>query len=176
MTPLTRKLFRATRQGDINQVEQLLERGADIHATNHAGDTPLHVAVTERDANVARVLLKAGADINAVNHAGDTPLHVLVPFLEDEIARVLLEAGADPNVPNAAGDTPLLTALETSNRAIPTEVLLDHGANPNAPNDAGTTPLHMVARHFDDEAASLLLRSFALPAAQPVHPVCPTGE
>ena len=53
----------------------LLKQGADIHATNKNGWTPLHWGALNNATNTAEVLLKNGADVNAKNKNGDTPLH-----------------------------------------------------------------------------------------------------
>jgi uncharacterized protein len=54
-------------------VKQLLAAGADVHATNTAGDTCLHVAARHNyKAPVLCLLIKAGADLQAVNSSGKT--------------------------------------------------------------------------------------------------------
>lgn len=52
----------------------LLERGADVHARDENGDTPLHKAATYRSVGLAELLLKHDANINEINNYGDTPL------------------------------------------------------------------------------------------------------
>lgn len=52
----------------------LLDRGANVNARNHAGVTPLHLAIRARNLPVAQVLLQHGADPNAVDQRGSTPL------------------------------------------------------------------------------------------------------
>ncbi len=53
-----------------------IELGADIRATNQAGDTALHVAAAQAVDSVARLLVEKGADIEAKNKRGLTPLGV----------------------------------------------------------------------------------------------------
>jgi ankyrin repeat protein len=51
----------------------LLAAGADVHVTNEAGDTCLHVAARHNHkASVVCLLIKAGADLQAVNSEGKT--------------------------------------------------------------------------------------------------------
>ena len=67
-TPLHTAAFR----NDAEAVEDLLARGADANATNHARATPLHYGTgSER---IVRALLQAGAGVDAVSAAGLTPL------------------------------------------------------------------------------------------------------
>jgi ankyrin repeat protein len=54
-------------------VKVLLAAGADVHVTNHIGDTCLHSAARHNyKAPVLCLLIKAGADIHAVNSEGKT--------------------------------------------------------------------------------------------------------
>lgn len=58
-------LHRAVSFKHIDVVKQLLERGADVHATNKIGNTPLHIAAYTGAVDIAKVLLAAGADKDA---------------------------------------------------------------------------------------------------------------
>ena len=68
--------------GDIAMVKFLLAHGADVHAQNAHGRTPLHEVGTrtdkpDRDARavaVAKLLIAKGADVNAPDNDGWTPL------------------------------------------------------------------------------------------------------
>jgi ankyrin repeat protein len=57
-----------------------IELGADVNATNQAGETALHVAAQQAVDSVARLLVEKGANIEATNKRGLTPRGVaLVP-------------------------------------------------------------------------------------------------
>jgi hypothetical protein len=56
----------------------LLEAGADIHAQDKNGATPLHRAVRTRSAAAVQFLLDAGADPAIKNKPGSTPFHLAV--------------------------------------------------------------------------------------------------
>src|SRR5215472_5072850 len=62
-------------------VEFLIAHGADVHARNRLGATPLHYAadMNRRDADgqtrTIACLISAGADPNVTNRLGVTPLH-----------------------------------------------------------------------------------------------------
>jgi ankyrin repeat protein len=70
MTPL----FSAAMSGRKEATEYLIERGADIMATDLGGDTPLHQAALNAQPETCAVLIDAGADINAQDKRGDTPI------------------------------------------------------------------------------------------------------
>lgn len=52
----------------------LIERGADVHATDAGGHTPLHIAAENGLADVVKALVAAGADAHAVDAEMKTPL------------------------------------------------------------------------------------------------------
>jgi ankyrin repeat protein len=57
-------------------VQAAFEASGSINATNDAGDTALHAAVTHRYESVISYLVDHGADANARNRQGLTPLHI----------------------------------------------------------------------------------------------------
>ena len=56
----------------------LLESGAEVHARDKNGATPLHRAVRTRCAAAVRCLLDAGSDPAKKNKSGSTPFHLAV--------------------------------------------------------------------------------------------------
>jgi len=83
-------------------LKKLLELGANIHAKDVAGYTPLHHCLTCVSNSVtlrmARELLKAGADPNTKNRFGSSPLFEPVQAANMESINILLEFGADPDL------------------------------------------------------------------------------
>lgn len=82
--PGGRPLHAAVYQRHDDVVRLLLDRGADVRATDSAGWTPLHMAVANGQLALARTLLDAGADANArigvvagQQWSGRTPLGLL---------------------------------------------------------------------------------------------------
>jgi ankyrin repeat protein len=60
-------------------VTAAIELGADVNATNQAGDTALHVAAGRGLNTVVQLLADRGAQVNAKNKRGLTPLASLMP-------------------------------------------------------------------------------------------------
>jgi ankyrin repeat protein len=79
-------LFEAAKSGNLDQVQQLVESGADVnHRTKHDGpselnfgtfwgETPLHVAAVRGDKEMIEALLAGGADQTIKTAKGETPL------------------------------------------------------------------------------------------------------
>lgn len=45
LTKLNQELLYATAKGDLNEVKELLNKGADVNTQDSMGNTPLHLAV-----------------------------------------------------------------------------------------------------------------------------------
>jgi len=61
---------------NLDMVQLLLNKNANINATNKDGDTPLHIAVENENLDMIPLLLEKGANVNAENKDGYTPLHI----------------------------------------------------------------------------------------------------
>lgn len=105
---------RAKRQ--VQMIKLLLDSGADIHARDKNGATPLHRAVRNRCANAVKFLLDAGADATLRNKPGSTPFHLAVQntgrggsglevarAAQREIIQTLLDRGIRPALKDANG-------------------------------------------------------------------------
>jgi len=81
--------------GREEDVQRLLDQGADMSAHLLTGETSLHVAVLWGRHSVARLLLEHGADLSATTQRGHTPealavacsRHEMVAMLKAEPAR-----------------------------------------------------------------------------------------
>lgn len=104
----------------VRMIELLLEAGADIHAPDKNGATPLHRAVRTRCAAAVKALLDAGADAALKNKPGSTPFHLAVQntgrggsgaekakAAQREIIQAFLEHGISPKLKAANGKSVL---------------------------------------------------------------------
>ena len=62
--------------GQLEVVKWLVEKGADVNATNKDGRTVLHSAADSGQLDVVKWLVEKGADVNATDKDGKTVLHM----------------------------------------------------------------------------------------------------
>ena len=123
-------------------IEVLMEAGADVHARDMYGRTPVFYAVWNPPA--FEMLAEAGADLNVVSKVGATLLSWAASGGAPAVVELLLAAGADINARAAYGLTPLHSAAAGEAVAV-VELLLANGADVNARDDDNETPLHGAA-------------------------------
>jgi ankyrin repeat protein len=83
-------LWQIAAGGDIDQLQDLLDRGADVNASNPSGLTPLMVAAYHGRIEMVRALIKNGADVNATDDEGLTAAMLADDAGHDEIVRILV--------------------------------------------------------------------------------------
>jgi ankyrin repeat protein len=155
--------------------EHLLIRGANVNATNAAGETVLQLAARlETPAQTLRSILERKPDLEARNPRNLTPLQVACLNLNHGTVRILLEAGAnperlleagaDPNAATTSGATPMHAAALWPPPAV-MQKLLDHGGKVDPQDELGNTPLHVAARaNYREMVRFLLARGAAVNA------------
>jgi ankyrin repeat protein len=92
-------------------VQLLITLGADVHAVNVCGETPLHVAAACGELSV-QLLLEAGANLHAATATGFQPLHYAAGKCIWQLCRVLLDRGADVNATSSTGISVTRYALQ----------------------------------------------------------------
>ena len=87
---------------------------ADINAVNHAGETPLYLAVIQRQNGWSiDILLQAGANPN-IHKKGKIPLLASCEQANFHNVERLLKAGADINATDILGRSALYIAIQNS--------------------------------------------------------------
>jgi ankyrin repeat protein len=101
-----------------DEVQTLLDLGADIDVRNYKGKTALHYAAKAGFLKVINLLIEKGATVDATDQDGETPLFEAIrsTIKDGEKQRAALEAllvkGANPNLRNQKG----LTVLQVAQR------------------------------------------------------------
>ena len=158
-------LFEASRRGNQDLVNMLLNSGADVNSRlyqDEIGWTPLYDVVmseiyidgghrqtyidhtnSSSPLDMIQLLLDRGADPNAKYAHGGTVLHKAILLGEDYV-RLLILGGADVNARNDQQESILDLALDTSDHMI--DVLVECGVDLEARDLNGQTALFKAAQ------------------------------
>ena len=112
---------------NLDIIELLLEKGADVNGKDDNHYTPLHLSL---NSNISKLLIDHGADVNVKDCSGGTPLHSIIFEEDKDLVALLITNGADLNSMNEDGQTPLdyLTSAELEGVTAEIAVLLrKHG-------------------------------------------------
>jgi len=93
--------------GHVEIVKLLIDKGADVNATDDGQYSSLHLAVLNSNFEIARALLEAKCNVNHINVDKFTPLHTACNQGEVKFIQLLLDYGADPTLKDARGKTPI---------------------------------------------------------------------
>ncbi|KAK7905043.1 hypothetical protein WMY93_017650 [Mugilogobius chulae] len=105
-------LHRACIDGNLKQVQYLIDQGHPVNPRDYCGWTPLHEASNHGHYDIVAVLLDRGAYINDPGGAqceGVTPLHDALACGNLAVARLLIERGASVTLRNSRGETAMDT-------------------------------------------------------------------
>lgn len=75
--------------GELDDVQALIESGANVNAVGDEGFTPLHSAAIKGRVEAIKLLLKSGADPRMTNGWGKTPLQIAETGQHGEAAEIL---------------------------------------------------------------------------------------
>lgn len=101
------QLIEAVSSGAIEKVVELLNKGAEVNASNTRSCTLFHFAAIEGYTEIASLLLKHGASVKAQDDAGETPLHSEAEWGHTKVAMVLREHRANINAGDSTGSAQL---------------------------------------------------------------------
>ncbi|KAJ5931664.1 hypothetical protein N7516_006153 [Penicillium verrucosum] len=149
-------LFAASKGGFLDIVQLLIQKGADIGASNSFRETSLYIACENGHIEVVRLLLDKGADVHHPNQFGWTPVNTASDEGFSDIVLLLAERGADINVPNQCGETPLSNACYKGHIEV-VRLLLEGRADIEVENEPGETALFSACYKGHIEVVRLLL-------------------
>jgi ankyrin repeat protein len=168
-------LVYASRTGDIETAQALLDGGADINQTTRYGWSPLLAATQNQNYLMGKFLIEHGADVNLANKGAWTPLYLATDNRNIEggdyptrkadmdalaFITLLLDKGADVNArvtestetrtvfTNQWLDENGATAFLRASQSgdLPLmKLLLDHGADPKINTELNISPLAVAA-------------------------------
>lgn len=126
-------VLHAARRGELDALESLLEKGANMNFCDQYGLTPLHVAAIKGYKDVVMMLVEFGAGVECRDAEGHTPLHLAVEGGSIETVDVLICRGANVNAQTTKGATPLCISELMEYEDI-AKLLLEKGAASSLPS------------------------------------------
>ena len=151
-----KQLLLASKSGDSETVERLLQKLQNPNCADEGGKMPLHHAARGGHIEAIRLLLDAGAEKDGQDETADgmTPLLVSSSLGRVEAVRILLESRIDQNRSTTIdGKTPLFMAVQRGHLEV-VHLLIASRADTSKANSDGKTPM--------DVACSTCLGAFAL--------------
>lgn len=146
-SPLDSLLAYAVFLDDLEDVQDLLLRGADPDARDEEGRPVVMLAVMNQSRAITLALLEAGADVDARDSDGWTSLQVAVQRRLHDAAGTLLRFGCDVNLADHDGTTALARAVRICCNDEPFLGLLRrHGADPDLADARGWTAARLAGR------------------------------
>ncbi|XP_034015385.1 tonsoku-like protein isoform X2 [Thalassophryne amazonica] len=170
-------LHRACIDGNLKQVQYLVEQGHPVNPRDYCGWTPLHEACNYGHYDIVAFLLERGANINDAGGSlceGVTPLHDALTCGNFKVAQLLVERGASVTLRNSKGETAMDTLRmwrrmysreldeDTKQECTATEKLLRKalaGGVPAAPAPAKPFDALQDSQLFDAENSEPLMSS-----------------
>lgn len=127
-----------------------LECGADVKATDHAGNSALFYAIANSDLVTAQLLCERGADINARNRQGETPLikaaNDPTPQICEWLVALLLKYDADVQTQDDLGNSAMHYACQLGYYEIIPALYERYPAVLTQMNQKGETPWDIANR------------------------------
>lgn len=149
-------IMEAVLSSDIDVLERLKNKGADVNKIDIYGKTPLYRAVERSNIAMVQELVRLGADINKVDRYGKTAFYQAVENDNIPMVQTLAALGADINKPENNGKTPFYQAV--FNRNIPmVKMLARLNADINKVENNGVSPFCLAFFLNNDKSMSLAL-------------------
>ena len=157
---LNKELIKSAKLGNTNDINRLLDSGANVDATDINGQTALIAAVINRHLEAIETLIKNHADLNKQDNNGMTALMAAAFNGHSEAIETLIENRADTSKQDNNGVTALMYAVEAGHTAA-IETLIKKGAKPNEHDKDGNTALMYAALNNHTETVMILIENGA---------------
>lgn len=134
----------AIKEGHIDVIRTLLEKGVSVDVTDVKGNSVYHLAAAANESIIQLVTQRESRLMNFPNAAGKTPLHLACEADKPECVKALFCAGADVNVAATHDSTlPIHTAMAANSTLCAKEIIKIYPNQLNVKDmKHGGTPLH----------------------------------
>jgi ankyrin repeat protein len=151
-------LMAAAMHPDPIFIQRLIERGADVNATDFSGSTPLDYLLSGGHATsaMAKMLMPAVSHLQRNRNTGSSSLVLAAQAHDPAVIAVLLNAGASPNDKDMGGKPLLIVAAEADDLPV-VKQLVAHGASANTRGPMAELPLSIALKLGDDAMGQYLI-------------------
>ena len=171
LSPDMHKLKQAIEQGDIDCIDQILDK-KEIHidtcffesSKNYMNSQLLALMVASEEGQLdaaVHLIRKWEAEVNLKNEDGLTALMIASLSGQCAIVKLLLENKADVNQQNINGWSALMLACREGHLKI-VEMLVEYGTNIDLHNDKGWSALMVACENSQLQIVELLLKERAI--------------
>ncbi len=143
-----KQLVGAIYNGNLEEVKEAIEKGADVDYIDEYRGTSLMAAFYYRQYHLVKFLIDSKANVNIADK-GLTALHYAAyQQAPDYVFKLLIGAHADVNAQSDNGNTPLLAYLGKGYGLDLSviQLLLDAGADTNLKNKANEGPIELATK------------------------------
>ncbi len=143
-------LFISVQKNRRDAGDLLLEKNADIFATNTQNNSPLRVALTQ-GGEIQDWLINSKT-LNSTDGSGNTPLHYAAEWHLNDAIISLIQKGAKVDVKNANGESAVYSAVKGGDDSPSTvNILVNNGVVIDSKDklgrdNLGNTPLHAAVK------------------------------
>ena len=144
---LNEQLRRAAQNTELQKLEELLNKGADINFQNQKGETVLMIVassirtVTDKRFDTINFLLEKGADVNIQDHEGRTVLMIVASLKLNKAVKIFVNhKGTKINIQDHEGRTALMWA-SSDGFLSSVDILINNGADVNIKDKQRRTAL-----------------------------------
>jgi ankyrin repeat protein len=154
------ELRKATRNGKLEKVKELLSAGAPVNAQDNCGTTPLQLAIWNHHIKTCKLLVAYNAQVNSSN--GGTLLGLERSLAkaasegDQEFCELLLRLNAQVDAQGEYNKTPLMIAAEQGHKEV-LQLLIANNANIHAKTTFGWAPFMYAALYGNPDICKLLL-------------------
>ena len=150
-SPLTKAVIK----GNLGEIREQLDTGAEVNSRDVLGRTPLHIAAFYGWPKTTELLIARGADVNARDRVGMTPLHAAVLSGGRGEVELLLRRKAEIGAKTDAGQSALHLSAATGQPRL-TRYLLEQGAEAQGEDSNGKTPLFYAQQNQHPQTTAAL--------------------
>ena len=155
------QLFEAVKSGKLDEVRDLVSKGADVKAKDKDGCTPTSLAMSLGKLDIFLYLASKDIDVTiALDKNGVTHLMACAALGDLNLVKGLIDNGADINAVDNDGWT-VMHGTVCHDHWETIKFLIDNGANVNAKIKDGTTPLMLATINNHLEIVKLLVANGA---------------